>query len=126
MRKFSVAALALLFMGAGVLHLVRPEPFIQIVPPALPNPDWMVLISGLAEMAGGIGILIPSTRPAARWGLVALLVAVFPANIYMAVRHIEPAGTHIPSALLWLRLPLQPLLIWWVIAATGFKTGAVR
>jgi len=122
MRKFSVAALALLFMGAGVLHLVRPEPFIQIVPPALPNPDWMVLISGLAEMAGGIGILIPSTRPAARWGLVALLVAVFPANIYMAVRHIEPAGTQIPSALLWLRLPLQPLLIWWVIAATRAVT----
>jgi uncharacterized membrane protein len=118
MRTFSLGVLALLFTGAGIMHLVRPQPFIQIVPPAIPKAEWMVFFSGLAEIAGGIGILLPNTRIAARWGLVALLVAVFPANVYMAIRHIEPGGTHIPAALLWLRLPLQPLLIWWVIAAT--------
>lgn len=118
MRYLNLGLLALLFAGAGVLHLVRPLPFIEIVPPFIPKAAWMVFLSGLAEIAGGIGILLPQTRPVARWGLVALLVAVFPANVYMAVRHIEPGGAHIPAAFLWLRLPLQPLLIWWVITAT--------
>jgi len=70
--------------------------------------------------------LLPATRAAARWGLAALLVAVFPANVYMAARHVEPAGLVIPPVLLWLRLPLQPLLIWWVIAATKVKPRFAR
>jgi len=121
MRRIRLGLLALLFTGAGVLHLVRPQPFVQIGPPVIPKAALMVFLSGLAEIAGGIGLLIPKTRIMARWGLAALLVAVFPANIYMAVRHIEPGGTHVPNALLWLRLPLQPLLIWWVIAATKLQ-----
>jgi len=118
MRKVSLAVLALLFTGAGILHLNYPQPFVEIVPPALPRADWLVFWSGIAELAGGIGILVPATRVAAGWGLAALLTAVFPANVYMAVRNVEPAGFVIPQVLLWLRLPLQPLLIWWVIAAT--------
>lgn len=91
------------------------------MPPSIPSPDLMVTLSGVAELAGGIGILISALRPAARWGLVALLIAVFPANIYMAQRRIAPGGLHIPAALLWARLTLQPLLIWWVLAATRPK-----
>ncbi len=65
-----------------------------------------------------MGILMPATRRLSRWGLVALLIAVFPANIYMAARHIEPSGMDIPNSVLWARLALQPLLIWWVMWAT--------
>jgi uncharacterized membrane protein len=102
-----------------VLHLLRPEPFRQIVPPNLPNPGLWVTISGIAEIIGGLGILLPAVRPAARWGLVALLAAVFPANLHMAQQHIQPAGIHIPTVVLWARLPLQPLLMWWVFWATA-------
>ena len=120
-QKLSLCAIATLFVAAGSLHLVRPQPFREIMPPSIPSPDLMVTLSGVAELAGGIGILISALRPAARWGLVALLIAVFPANIYMAQRRIAPGGLHIPAALLWARLTLQPLLIWWVLAATRPK-----
>lgn len=78
----------------------------------------MVCFSGMAEIAGGLGILIPRLRPAARVALVVLLVAVFPANVYMAIDHIKPTEISIPNSLLWARLPLQPLLMWWVLVAT--------
>lgn len=104
-------ALALLFVGAGVLHFARPEIFERIVPPALPAPRLLVLLSGVAEVAGGLGLLLPATRRAAGWGLLALLAAVFPANVYM----MGLAGAlHIPAWVLWVRLPLQPLLMWLV------------
>ncbi len=75
----------------------------------------MVDISGAAEMAGGIGLLIPVLRRAAAWGLVALLIAVFPANIYMAMDNIQFTARPLSPALLWGRLLLQPLFIWWVL-----------
>ena len=83
------------------------------MPPGLPMPARSAtLISGAAELAGGVGLLLPATRPAASWGLAALLVAVFPANILMA-QHAEKFAP-IPAWALWARLPLQPLLIWLV------------
>ena len=104
--------LAALFVTAGTLHFVTPRFFDQIVPPGLPlSPRAATLISGAAEALGGLGLLHPRTRPAARWGLIALLVAVFPANVYMA-QHPERFG--LPAWALWARLPLQPLLIWLV------------
>lgn len=78
----------------------------------LPRPAILVWVSGVAEILGGIGVFIPSLRRQARWGLIALLVAVFPANLDVAL-HGWP-GVHLPQWVLWLRLPLQPLLIWWV------------
>ncbi len=74
----------------------------------------MTLLSGAAELAGGLGLLLPATRPAARWGLALLLVAVFPANLDMAR---DPERFGLPAWVLWARLPLQPLLIWWVLRA---------
>jgi len=103
--------LSLLFVGAGTLHFVKPGPFDQIVPPGLPLPARTAnLLSGAAEIAGGLGLLHPATRPAARLGLLALLVAVFPANVYMT----QEAGKFrpLPAWVLWARLPLQPLLMW--------------
>lgn len=101
--------LALLFVGAGLLHFIHPEIFERIVPPALPAPRLLVLLSGAAEVAGGLGLLLPATRRWAGWGLLALLVAVFPANVYMVGL---ADALHIPVWVLWARLPLQPLLMW--------------
>lgn len=106
-----VLLLSALLIGAGVLHFLRPEPFDRIVPPGLPlTARTATLLSGAAEIAGGLGLLHPATRPAARLGLLALLVAVLPANIYMA-QHAE-RFVPLPAWSLWARLPLQPLLIW--------------
>ncbi len=81
------------------------------MPPALPAPRLLVLLSGAAEVAGGLGLLLPATRRGAAWGLLALLVAVFPANVYMLGLAAE---LRIPAWVLWARLPLQPLLMWGV------------
>lgn len=104
--------LAALFMAAGAMHFLRPEFFDRIVPPGTPmSPRTATLLSGAAELAGGLGLLHPRTRQAACWGLLALLVAVYPANLYMAQAP-EKFGT--PAWVVWARLPLQPLLMWWV------------
>ena len=102
--------LALLFVAAGVWHFVRPAGYLRIMPPALPAPLLLVYLSGAAEIAGGLGLLWPPTRRWAGWGLLALLVAVFPANIYMALIHEQ---LHIPAWVAWVRLPLQIPLMWW-------------
>ncbi len=81
------------------------------MPPALPAPRLLVLLSGVAEVAGGLGLLWPATRRVAVWGLLGLLLAVFPANIYMLQVHEQ---LHLPAWALGARLPLQPLLMWWV------------
>lgn len=106
MRTWPVA---LLFTAAGVLHFVLTEKYVRVVPPYLPWARVLVLISGAAEIVGGLGILFAPVRRMAAWGLIALLVAVFPANVYMAQAHLMG-----PDLLLWARLPLQVLLIWWV------------
>lgn len=107
-------ACALLFLGSGTLHFTHPRPFARIVPDALPNPELLVAISGVAELAGGAALLTPQLRRPAALGLAALLVAVFPANVNMAL-HPDELAPGIPRWLLWARLPLQPLLIWLVL-----------
>ncbi|OZC03337.1 DoxX family protein [Rubricoccus marinus] len=112
-QKASLGLLAVGFIGAGVMHFVRPRMFTQIVPPQLPAPQTLVAVSGAAEVLGGVGLLIPRLRKAAGWGLVALLAAVFPANIYMATVA-ERFASLAPAWVLWARLPLQPLAMLWV------------
>jgi uncharacterized membrane protein len=92
--------------------------YLKIMPPYVPLPMAMVYISGAAEIAGGIGLLIPPVRRAAAWGLVALLIAVFPANIYMATNPVESGAASPPAAALYGRLLLQPLFIWWALWCT--------
>jgi uncharacterized membrane protein len=104
--------LAVAMIGIGLAHFLGPEPFVRIVPAWLPAPRVLVWVSGLFEILGGAGLLVPRTRRAASIGLVALYVAVFPANVNMALNHLTLDGvTPIPPALLWARLPLQAVLI---------------
>jgi uncharacterized membrane protein len=111
--------LALLFGFAGLMHFVVPAPYVAIVPPWLPAPRLLVAISGVFEILGGLGILVPRTRRFAGWGLIALLVAVFPANIQMLRLAYLANATLLWKVGLWLRLPLQPLVIWWVWRAAA-------
>lgn len=97
-------------VAIGVLHFVTPEPFTRIVPAWLPAARALVLISGVFEVLGGVGLLIPRVRRAASYGLVALYLAVFPANINMAVNQIT-LGEPIPVWALWARLPFQLVFI---------------
>lgn len=117
LRAASTVVLAVLFVGAGVLHFVKPRMFERIVPPSLPAPRLLVLVSGVAEVAGGVGLLVGPVRAWAGWGLVALLVAVFPANLYMA-REWERFSGFAPRWALIVRLPLQIVLIVWVLWAS--------
>ena len=103
--------LAALFVVAGVAHFRAPEPFVKIVPPYLPSPYVLVYVSGIFEILGGLGILVPATRLIAGWGLIALLLAVFPANIYMATAGVKIGGFPSQSWMAWARLPLQFVLI---------------
>lgn len=103
---------ALFFIYAGIMHFRRAWFFYKITPPLLQK--WkkpINVIVGIAEIAGGIGLLIPQTQSMAAWGIIALLIAVFPANIYMATS--KGAGMKFKNWFLWLRLPIQFLLIWW-------------
>ena len=118
MRFASRALLGLLFIAAGLNHFRATPLYLSIMPPALPFPLALVYLSGLAEIAGGAGVWVPQTRRAAGWGLILLLLAVFPANIYMATDHALPPGVSLPGWVLWARLPLQFVLVWWVWAAT--------
>lgn len=106
---------ALAFVFAGISHFTKERFFIKAMPPYIPFHKEMVLISGVAEILLGLGLLFPATRIYAAWGLIILLIAVFPANIYMAT---SGKFQQIPSVLLWLRLPLQFALIWWVYQYT--------
>ena len=105
------------FVLAGAMHFIKPKVYRQIVPPYLPAPDALVYVSGVAEAAGGLGLMVPSWRGRARWLLVATLLAVFPANVHMA-QHPEqypqiPGG----ARSLKLRPPFQALFLAWVLAA---------
>ncbi len=113
MRVIARAILAILFIVAGALHFLYTARYMAIVPPILPGPRALVLISGACEILGGIGLLPPGTRRASGLGLILLLIAVFPANIYMAVAHVPSSGVLGNGVAQWIRLPFQFLLIWW-------------
>jgi len=117
--RLSRYALALVFGLAGSWHFAHPATYLAIMPPALPQPLALVYVSGFFEILGGLGLLPRRTRPLAGWGLLALLLAVFPANIYLALVH---ARLGIPGWLAWGRLPLQlPLMAWVYYAAIKKK-----
>jgi uncharacterized membrane protein len=100
------------FIAAGAVHFIRPAMYEKIVPPQLGHAPELVAISGIAEIAGGLALMIPRTRRAAGFALIALLVAVWPANIYMAFEAGRFAAVA-PAWLLWARVPLQVAMIWW-------------
>jgi uncharacterized membrane protein len=102
--------IALFFIYAGYSHFKKAWFFYKITPPLLqPWKQPINTIVGVAEIAGGVGLLIPQTQSWAAWGIIALLIAVFPANIYMLTS--KGSGMKIKMWFLWLRIPLQFLLI---------------
>ena len=116
----SQRALAAFFTFTGVMHFVIPEKYEAIVPPYIPAAKEMVQISGVAEIIGGLAMVPAATRtPFARWWLLGLLAAVYPANVHMALNPGEIKGLpSVPQVLLWGRLPLQFAAAWWVWKAT--------
>jgi uncharacterized membrane protein len=119
----SQRALTAFFTFAGVMHFVIPKRYEATVPDYVPiSPKDAVVYSGYAEIAGALAVIPPATRGIARWWLIALLAAVFPANVHMAVNPEQVKGLdldRIPRWALWARLPLQPLMAWWVWRATA-------
>ncbi|AUB40721.1 putative membrane protein [Nostoc flagelliforme CCNUN1] len=119
--------LAICIIVVGVTHFLVPEEYVKIVPPQLPYPLGLVYLSGFYEILGGIGLLVPPVSQAAAWGLLALFIAVYPANIYMAVNLIKIE--HIPNSP-WVhvvRLPFQAVLIawaWWYTKSSDWEKQA--
>jgi uncharacterized membrane protein len=117
LKRIALLLLAAFFVSAGVSHFTNEAFFVRIVPPWLPAPLALVQISGVAEIAGGLGVLLPQLRRLAGWGLLALLIAVYPANIHMAL-HPEQFADVATQAGLYLRLPLQFVALAWTWWAT--------
>jgi uncharacterized membrane protein len=115
-KRIALTLLAPAFIVAGGNHFVNPDFFVAIMPPYLPAHLELVYLSGIFEIAGGIGVLIPRVRSLAGWGLVALLVAVFPANLHMALK--PELFSDVSSGALYTRLPIQVLMIAWAYWAT--------
>ena len=112
MRLISIILLAIFFIAAGVNHFVSPDVYLKIMPDYLPWPLALVYVSGFFEVLGGVGVLVPKLRRSAGWGLIAMLIAIFPANVDMLVNADQFAT--IPFWALVVRLPLQGVLIAWV------------
>ena len=109
-RTISKYVLAFFMLVAGTMHFVNPDFFLKIMPPYLPLHSELVMLSGLCEVLLGILLLVPGSSRLAAWGIVALLIAVFPANVYLYQhQEIMPA----PSFVHFLRLPFQGVLVLW-------------
>lgn len=123
--------MGLMYVATGIGHFLAPDLCEQAVPPQFPRPRLLVYLSGLAEIALGAGVLFERTRTRSAWGLVALLVAVFPANLYMAssdeftLDGVPAAFREPPDAALWARLPFQAVLIAWAWWYTNPEDSAL-
>ncbi len=122
LQKISITVLALFFTLAGANHFFSPGTYLPLVPDYLPWHLPLIYLSGLAEMLGGIGILIPRRRRLAGWWLIAVLVAVFPANIHMLLHDVPLGGNHVPAWVFWARLPLQGVMILWVYGSCVMRS----
>ncbi|MGB9986722.1 DoxX family protein [Salarchaeum japonicum] len=117
-RRLSVFVMSAFYVVAGVAHFLWPRGFERAVPPSLPRPRLLVYVSGVAEVVLGLGVLVRRTRRVSAWGLIALLVAVFPANVHMArsdvFRDAVPERfSWVVDVVAWARLPLQGVLVLW-------------
>ena len=111
--------LALAYGYAGYLHLIQPEPFLAITPPWVPQPELVVAATGVAELLGAIGLMIPRARKAAGWGLALYALCVWPANVHHALANVAIGGETLSWWYHGPRLALQPVIIWWALWASG-------
>jgi len=117
--------LGLLFIAAGANHFLNPGFYLRIMPTWLPAHRELVALSGALEILGGLGVFVAPVRSWAGWGLILLLVAVFPANLHMALN--PELFPELPQGALWARLPLQGVLIiwaWWATRPGGSPTAS--
>lgn len=117
----AATAMAALFLFTGTDHFLTPGRYLPMMPPALPAPLALIYVSGFFELAGAVGLLIRRTRRWAAWGLVALLIAVFPANIYVALSGGQIAGLPSSPWYYWVRLPIQVVFLAWAFWLTKRK-----
>ena len=123
-KRFALFGLAVFFFVSGANHFLNPDFYVSMMPPYLPAHLALVYVSGVVEILGGVAVMIPSIRASAGWGLVLLLVAIFPANLHMALNpELFPDAS--PSAL-YGRLPFQALFIAWAYWATRPDGGKAR
>lgn len=116
LRRILVIIFGVFMVAAGANHFIKPEFYLKMMPPFIPAPELMVQLSGVAEILLGFGLFFERWRRLAAWGSIALLIAVFPANIYMYT-HSE-LFPDVPPAALLIRLPLQLVLIGWAYLGT--------
>lgn len=113
-KRFLLYVMAVFYVAAGLNHFVSPEIYLPMMPPYLPAHRDLVMLSGIAEVGLGIAVLVPTLRRWAAWGLIALLVAVFPANLHIALHDVPLFGRSTGFGIWnWVRLPLQAVLIAW-------------
>lgn len=117
-QRVALAFVFLWFFFGGIAHFVLTEQEMRIVPPSLPDPRDIVLISGVFELLGAFGLLLPWTRRLAGWGLFVLTLCVTPAHFYMLQ---VPEQFGVPLWLLWLRLPIQVLLLWLIVWGSRWR-----
>lgn len=114
--RYSLIGLSVLFVAAGLNHFVNLDFYLPMMPVYLPAHRELILLSGALEILGGLAVLIRAWRPMAGWALILIMIGVFPANLHMAL---NPADfPDVPIWFLYVRLPLQGVLIWWAWRAT--------
>lgn len=117
MHDVGLYLMAFFYILAGINHFRAPKFYLKIIPPFLPQKELINIITGVVEIVLGAGLIIPAIQNYAAWGIILLLVAIFPANIYHLMA--RGAGMRIPVWLLWVRLPIQFLLIYWAYVYTS-------
>lgn len=126
-KTITMYLMGILYILAGINHFIVPEMYLKIMPPYLQWHKELVFLSGLIEIALGALLFLPQYRRIAAWGIILLLIAVFPANIYLAQTDGDALG--ISAAAAWGRLPIQALLIlwaWWYTRADGTGKSATK
>ncbi len=119
-KRGLLGLMGIAYVGAGVMHFVNPDFYLPMMPPYLPWHLELIYLSGVAEIVLGVAVLVPALRVWAAWGIIALLIAVFPANIHIALYNVPLGGATEGAGILnWVRLPIQALLIAWAWWYTG-------
>ena len=117
-KLFFRGLLGVLMVASGILHFANPEPYLMMMPDYLPWHAALVMLSGVAELLLGVALFVPKLRSLAGWGVVALLIAVWPANIWMASEGIQPPGMEMSTPVAWIRVAMQVVFIYWAWAVT--------
>jgi uncharacterized membrane protein len=113
-KRLLLWVMAAFYVVAGANHFANPDFYLPMMPPYLPAHLGLVYLSGLAELLLGVAVLVPRLRGLAAWGVILLLIAVFPANIHIALYNVPLGGAAVGAGVWnWVRLPMQAVLIWW-------------